>query len=241
MFAEPFNSHCGYAIFEVDRSFDFGDAVGGGIFLELGGVVAGDDAVGIAAGELNHALLILDVGGVVGVGESGAGFVLGEVAVKIAIVGGQDEWRIAVDANILRGVGVVAACIGANAGENLDVVAVHEVQAAFRVDAHELFDIFGIYAAMIAAGLPGITCVVAKFFLLNPDICFRKKIDAAQMIPMGVADDDVRDFFGLESRELDGFVRASVFGGWKIFEESVAVIAAVEKNIVAAAADQPND
>jgi hypothetical protein len=44
------------------------------------------------------------------------------------------------------------------------------MQSALRVDAHELFDIFGIDAPVITAGLPGITCVVAKFFLLNPDI-----------------------------------------------------------------------
>ena len=39
----------------------------------------------------------------IGVGERGAGFVLGEIAVEIAIVGGQDKWRIAVDSNVLRG------------------------------------------------------------------------------------------------------------------------------------------
>src|ERR1700692_2582689 len=109
------------------------------------------------------------------------------------------------------------------------------MQSALGVDAHELFDIFRIDAAVIATGLPGIACVVTKFFLLNPDASFRKKIDAAQMIPVGVADDNVRNFFGLNSRELDGFVGANVLGGGKIFEESIAVIAAVEKNVVAAA------
>jgi hypothetical protein len=66
---------------ELNGSFDFGDAANGGIFLELERVVSGDDALGIAAGELDHALLIFDVGGVIGLGECGAGFVLGEVAV----------------------------------------------------------------------------------------------------------------------------------------------------------------
>src|SRR5580658_564395 len=111
------------------------------------------------------------------------------------------------------------------------------MQSALGVDAHELFDIFGIDAAVIAAGLPSITCVVVEFFLLNPDASFRKKIDAAQMIPVGVADDNIRNFFGLDSRELDGFVGAKVFGRGKIFKESIAVIAAVEKNVVAAASD----
>src|ERR1700722_3755477 len=111
------------------------------------------------------------------------------------------------------------------------------MQSALGVDTHELFDILGIDASVIAAGLPGFTGVVAKFFLLNPHVSFRKKIDAAQMIPVGVADDYVRNFFGLDSRELDGFVGAKVLGGGKIFQESIAVIAAVEKNVVAAAAD----
>ena len=70
--------------------------------MELGGVVAGDDAVGISAGKLNHALLILDVGGVIGFGESGAGFVFGQVAIEIAIVGSEDEGRIAFDCYVLR-------------------------------------------------------------------------------------------------------------------------------------------
>src|SRR5580692_11570924 len=110
------------------------------------------------------------------------------------------------------------------------------MQSALGVDAHKLFDIFGIDASVIAAGLPGITGVVTKFFLLNPHVSFRKKVDAAQMVPVGVTDNHVRNFFGLNSRELDGFVRANVLGGGKIFEESIAVIAAVEKNVVAAAA-----
>src|SRR5271155_3489185 len=49
-----------YAVVRLDCSSDFGDAASGGIFLELERVVAGDDALGIAAGELDHALLILD-------------------------------------------------------------------------------------------------------------------------------------------------------------------------------------
>jgi hypothetical protein len=49
------------------RLFDFGDAAGGGIFLELGGVVAGKDAIGIAGGKLNHPRLCGKVGGVIGV------------------------------------------------------------------------------------------------------------------------------------------------------------------------------
>ena len=32
-----------------------------------------------------------------------------------------------------------------------------------------------------------------------------------EMIPVRVADDDVRDFFGLHSRELDGFVTRRMY------------------------------
>jgi hypothetical protein len=57
------------------------------------------------------------------------------------------------------------------------------------------------------------------------------------MIPVGVADDNVRNLLGLDSSEPYGFVGANVPGGGKIFEKSIAVIAAVEKNVVAAASD----
>ena len=90
---------------------------------------------------------------------------------------------------------------------------------------------------MIAAWLPRFHGVVAIFFLLNPYICFREKIDAAHVVPMSVTDDDVRYFLGLHAGQLYGFVGAEVAGRWEIFEESIAMVAAVEKNGVASAAD----
>ena len=78
--------------------FDFGDAALGGIFLELQGVVARDNSVRIATGQLDHAFLVLNIGGVIRIRKGSAGFVFGEIAIEIAIVGCQDEGRIAVDA-----------------------------------------------------------------------------------------------------------------------------------------------
>jgi hypothetical protein len=45
--------------------FDFGDAALGGIFLELQGVVARDNSVRIASGQLDHAFLVPNIGGVI--------------------------------------------------------------------------------------------------------------------------------------------------------------------------------
>src|SRR5207253_3638436 len=72
---------------------------------------------------------------------------------------------------------------------------------------------------MIPAGLPCVTGVISKFLLLNPNRCFGKQIDASQVVPVGVADDDVRDFCGLNTGELHGFVGAKVFCRWKVFED----------------------
>jgi hypothetical protein len=44
---------------------DFGDAALGGVFLELQGVVAGDNSVRIATGQLDHAFPVLNIGGVI--------------------------------------------------------------------------------------------------------------------------------------------------------------------------------
>jgi len=61
---------------------------------------------------------------------------------------------------------------------------------------------------VIAAGLPGIAGVVAKFILLDPDGCVREEVDAAHVIPVGVADDDVGDLVGLDPGEFHGVVGA---------------------------------
>jgi hypothetical protein len=61
---------------------NFGKASLSGEFLKLKGVVARHDAIGRAS-KLNHAVLIADVGGVVRVGEGGAGFVFDEIAIEV--------------------------------------------------------------------------------------------------------------------------------------------------------------
>src|SRR5205085_8884542 len=65
--------------------------------------------------------------------------------------------------------------------------------------------------------------------------------DAAEVVPVGVANDDVGDFFGLDACELHRFVGPNVFRGWKRPEKSIAVIAAVKKDVVAAASNEPDD
>ena len=116
------------------RLFDFGDAAvgAGGELLELQGVMAGNNAVH-GTGQFDHSRLSGDVGGVIGVGERGAGQVQRKIEIEIAIVGSENERRISLDAEILRGVGVAGAGVGANAGEDFDIVAIHQADAAFRV------------------------------------------------------------------------------------------------------------
>ena len=94
---------------------------------------------------------------------------------------------------------------------------------------------------MISAGLPGLNRVIPKFLLLNPDRCFGKEIDAAEVVPVSVADDHVGDFFGWDTSKLHGFVGADVFRGGKVFEESLAVIAAVKENVATTAPNEPDD
>ncbi len=69
----------------------------------------------------------------IGFAECGAGEVRRKIQIEIAIVGGEDERRISFDAEILRSVGVARAGVGANAGEDFDVVAVDQMDAAFGV------------------------------------------------------------------------------------------------------------
>ena len=64
------------------------------------GVVAWHDAIERAR-KLDHAVLVADVGGVVSVGEGGAGFVFDEIAIEVQIVGGEDERRSPLHAEIL--------------------------------------------------------------------------------------------------------------------------------------------
>src|SRR5271154_2609198 len=61
------------------------------------------------------------------------------------------------------------------------------------------------------------------------------------MVPVRVADDDVGDGVRLYSRKLHGFIWPEIVLHGEIFQKSVAMIAAIEKNVMAATADEPND
>src|SRR5579863_7370444 len=70
-------------------------------FLKLQCIVARHNAIG-RAGELNHALLVLDIRCMVRLAERRAGLTLREVAIQVDAVRCQHEWRIAVDSQVLR-------------------------------------------------------------------------------------------------------------------------------------------
>ena len=65
---------------------------------------------------------------------------------------------------------------------------------------------------MPSARLPGVSGVIGELLLLDPNGGFREEVDAAHVVPMGMADDDVGHVFGLDAGELHGFVRAQVVG-----------------------------
>jgi hypothetical protein len=205
--------------------------------LELAGS-PGDDAVR-GAGERDNALPPLMLPGRRPAERALAS--AREIAVEIAVVRGENEGRIALDADVLRGERVAGAGVGADAGEDLHVVAVDEAQAAFGVALHEGLDVFGVDASVLSARLPGVAGVIGELLLLDPDRRLREEVDPAHVIPMGVADDDVGDVFGLDAGELHGFVGAQVVGGRKLLEPGLTVKAGVEQDVAASAADQPDD
>lgn len=68
--------------------FDFGDPSvrRGGVFAELCRVMARYDAIGRAAGKLDHARLVLDIGSLIRFSERGAGAMLRQIAIEITVV-----------------------------------------------------------------------------------------------------------------------------------------------------------
>lgn len=58
---------------------------------------------------------------------------------------------------------------------------------------------------------------------------------------MGMANHDVRDLFRLHPGKFHRFVGANVFSCSEFLRESIAVVAAVEENVAAVAADQPHN
>ncbi len=113
---------------------------------------------------------------------------LGEVAVEIAVVGSEDEGAIAVDADVLRRPGVARSGIDADAGKDLDVVAVDEAQAPFGIALDEGLHIVGIDASVPPAGLPGVSGVIGELLFLDPDRRLRKEVDAGEI---AISPDDI--------------------------------------------------
>jgi hypothetical protein len=102
-----------------------------------------------------------------------------------------------------------------------------------------LLNVIGIYPAMVPARLPRRAGVVAEFFLLNPHDGLGEEIDSAHVVPVRVADDNVRDFFRVHSSKFHGLAGPEVVLDGPFFKPALAVKAAVEKDIASAAADQP--
>src|SRR5437879_12461154 len=94
------------------------------------------------------------------------------------------------DANVLRRVGVARAGIDADAGEDFDIVAIHQVHAASGSTADKLGKVLGVNSEASAAGLERLVHVILKFLPLEPDVGARKKVNAAHVVPVTVGDDD---------------------------------------------------
>jgi len=89
--------------------------------------------------------------------------------------------------------------------------------------------------------LPSFTGVVVKLVFLNPHCGLGKQIDAAHVIPMRVADDDVGDVAGLHAGEFDQFTWLKKIPHRKFLEPFLAVKTAVEQDVVSPTANQPDD
>src|SRR5262249_39403088 len=172
--------------------------------------------------------------------KGGAGLVLLQVAVEIVVVGSQHKSRLALDQQVLRRIGVMPARICTDSGKQFNVVALHQAQAPLGIQAYKILRVVRVDAAMVTAGLPRRSGVIAKLLLLNPDDGLGKKIDASHVVPVGVTNDNVGDFFRLHARKLHGFVRAQEILDGKFLEPPLAMKAAVEQNVVPAAANQPH-
>ena len=222
------------------NSADFDDAGGdGGEAFEFEWVVAGDDEAGVG-GEGAHAVLRAEVG--VGVEGLGDGFVLVEVAVEIHVVGCEhDGAGGGGHGDELRGEGVLAAGVGADAGEDELVVAVDEGDAAGDVELDEGEDVVGVDAAVGARGLPGGAGVVGVLVLLQPDAGVGEEVHAVGVVPVHVGEDDVGDVGGLEAEFGEGLVGGLEVADGPGFEELRAVEAGVDEDGVAVAADEPVD
>jgi hypothetical protein len=58
---------------------------------------------------------------------------------------------------------------------------------------------------MPSARLPGVSGVIGELLLLDQTVAFGR-VDAAHVVPVGMADDDVGHVFEADASELHGFV-----------------------------------
>src|SRR5712664_4210735 len=101
-----------------------------------------------------------------------------EIAVKIAVVGREDIGWSSRDANVLRRISVARAGIDADAGEDFDIVAIHQVHAASGSNADKLGKVLGVNSEASPAGLERLVHVILKFLPLEPDVGARKQLNA---------------------------------------------------------------
>ena len=168
------------------------------------------------------------------------GQVLFEILVEIHVVAGQHHRsRRRVHADELRSVGVLAADVSGDAGQNFLRVAVHQRDAALGVQLHQADNVIGI-GGSAAMAVPGFAGVIFQLVFLNPDFRLGKKIEAVGVVPVDVTDDQVRDLVGFDARARDGIGRLGVIGGMPLAHELVAVEAGIDQDVVASAFHQPD-
>ena len=106
-----------------------------------------------------------------------------------------------VHADILRGVGVAAAGVAGDAGNDFLGVAIDQAHVALGIQLHQREHVVGIDSAVRILRLPGLSGVVLQLIFLNPDAGVGEQIHAVGVVPVHVGDDDVGDVLGLRGRE----------------------------------------
>src|SRR3984957_13702177 len=113
------------------------------------------DTIG-RTGELNHALLVLDIRCMVRLAERRAGLTLRKVAIQVDAVRCQHEWRSAVDLQVLRSEGVPRSRVRPDPGKYFHIVAIHQAQPPRGVQSYQLLYVVGIDSVVVTAWLPRI-------------------------------------------------------------------------------------
>src|SRR5687768_1342584 len=191
------------ARFMVRLSFDPHDALGDfREALENGRVVPRDDE-SESRRKASNPLLCLQVGG--GVQRLRDRRTLLDVLVEVDIVGGEDRSAgRGLRGDVLRCPSVSSTGVAANTWERLLRVPIDEPDASCQIGTDERQHVFFHHPAMCALRVPRLAGVVAVLIALDPDGCPRKQVDAADVVPVRMGDDDVGDVAGVDARSLDG-------------------------------------